>query len=94
MSVEVTLRIGGQSLVAHLDDEALAAIAAAIGRDQPATPWLTIKAASEYLGLTEHAIRKLVDRGKIAKHQHIERGRIMLRRHDLDDYLSGMRARG
>jgi excisionase family DNA binding protein len=52
-----------------------------------APAWFTVRAAADYLGLTEHAVRKLVERQRISKHQHVEGGRIMLRRADLDAYL-------
>jgi excisionase family DNA binding protein len=49
--------------------------------------WLTIRGAAEYLDLSEPAIRKLIDRGRIPKHQHTAGGRIMLRRDEIDRCL-------
>lgn len=89
MTVEITLMIGGQSLVAELDDASLAQIAAALPRNESETSrWLTIPAAADYLGLTQQAVRKLIDRRRIEKHQPSgKRGRILIRRADLDRYL-------
>jgi hypothetical protein len=54
MSLTVTLRIGGQPLIAELDDEALARIAAAVSamreKQEPDSPFLTIPEAALYLG--------------------------------------------
>jgi excisionase family DNA binding protein len=50
--------------------------------------WLTIPAASEYTGLTEHAVRKLIDRLGIDKHQHVPGGRVLIHRTDLDNALT------
>lgn len=50
--------------------------------------WLTVKAAADYTGLTEDAIRKLVDRRGVPKNQEVAGGRILLRRTDLDAALA------
>lgn len=46
--------------------------------------WLTIRAAATYLGRSEDAVYKIVERHGIDKHQEIKGGRIMLRRDELD----------
>jgi excisionase family DNA binding protein len=51
-------------------------------------PWLTVKQAAAYLGLTEHATRKFIDRHHTDKHQHVPGGRILVHRDDLDTALS------
>ncbi len=71
MPVTVTLRIGGQALVAELDDAALAAIAAAIGPAAPAppSPWLSIPEAAEYLRTSRQAVDDLLSAGRLARHK-------------------------
>jgi hypothetical protein len=51
------------------------------------SPWLNLRAASEYLGLSEHATRKFLDRHGLDKHQHIPGGRILIHRDHLDNAL-------
>jgi excisionase family DNA binding protein len=97
--ITFTLTIGGQPLIAELDDAALAEIANAIsgrtGTDANGapSPWLTVRDAARYLGLSEHATRKLLDRHAIPRHQLVPGGRILLRRTDLDAYLDAGRTR-
>jgi excisionase family DNA binding protein len=50
--------------------------------------WLTISAASDYLGLSEDATRKLVDRRAIPKNQEVRGGRVLIARADLDRALT------
>ena len=52
------------------------------------SPWLTVKRAAAYLGLTEYATRKFVDRHNIDKHQHVPGGRILVHRDHLDAALN------
>jgi excisionase family DNA binding protein len=97
MTVTVTLTIGGQPLVAELGDEALQTIAVAIAdrnghETKTASPWLTVADAARYLSLSEHAVRKLLDRHAIPRHQLVPGGRILLRRTDLDAYLDSGRS--
>jgi excisionase family DNA binding protein len=49
--------------------------------------WLTVADAATYLGLTQHAVRHLLDRRAIRRHQHVRGGRILVKRSDLDRYL-------
>lgn len=60
-----------------------------IDREPHLAEWMTISQATEYTGLTEIALRHLIARKKLPKHQTVERGRIMLRRSEIDAYLSG-----
>jgi excisionase family DNA binding protein len=52
------------------------------------SPWLSIQAAASYLGLTEHATRKFIDRRQIPKHQEVRGGRVLICRADLDAALT------
>lgn len=88
--VTVTLRIGGQALVAELDDAAVAAIAAALGTPQgeAASPWLYgDKAAAAYLGWPLGRVQKLSAAGILTCHQIGQRK--AYRRDRLDQALLG-----
>jgi excisionase family DNA binding protein len=50
--------------------------------------WMTVEQASDYSGLSVAAIRHLIERRKLPKHQAVERGRIIFRRSDPDAYLA------
>lgn len=50
-----------------------------------AARWLTVRTAAEHLGLSEHAIRALVKRGRIPCHR-IE-GRVLFGRAELDSWV-------
>jgi excisionase family DNA binding protein len=50
--------------------------------------WLTIPVAANYLGLSQDAVYKLVNRHGIDKHQEVRGGRIILRRTELDAALA------
>jgi len=55
MSLSIKLMIGGQPLVAELDDETLAALAAAVASEvepqaEPESPFMTIPEAALYIG--------------------------------------------
>jgi excisionase family DNA binding protein len=94
VSVTVTLTINGIGVPVELDDNALAVIAAAVtakAEPNPQPEWLTINAASEYTGLSVAAVRKLIDRLGIDKHQEVKGGRVLIRRTDLDHALTTRR---
>jgi excisionase family DNA binding protein len=89
--IEVTLHLNGVPVPVTLDDDAIAAIAAEVAEQRPQSEppeWLTVKTAAVYLGLTEAAVRKLIDRLGIPKNQHVKGGRVLIRRHDLDAALT------
>jgi excisionase family DNA binding protein len=90
VTVTVTALLNGVAVPIELDDAAIAALAAALPAPPPQeTPvWLTVVQAAEYLGLTSHAVRKLIERGRLPKHQPVPGGRILLRRDEADAYLN------
>jgi excisionase family DNA binding protein len=59
----------------------------------PAEPreWLTIPQAAQHTGLSEAAVRKLIDRLGLDKHQEVRGGRVLVRRADLDTALTNRR---
>lgn len=60
MSVEVVLRLNGAAVPVVLDDEALAAISAALPDREEASPWLYgAKAAAQHLGWPLGRVEKL-----------------------------------
>jgi excisionase family DNA binding protein len=87
VSVTVTLRIGGQPLVAELDDEALAAIAAAVtpSAAEPTSPYVTIMEAAQLLRCKRQRVDDLLSAGKLRRFK--EGRRTLLQRADLDDYV-------
>lgn len=68
--------------------ERVAELEARLAASAAPSPWLTIPATADYLGLTEHATRKFIDRHGIDKHQHVPGGRILVHRDDLDAHLA------
>src|SRR5205807_5528560 len=68
-TVAVTLMIGGQPLLAELDEAALAVIAAALA-DREATrasPFLSVPEAAEYLRTSRQAVDDLLSAGKLGR---------------------------
>jgi excisionase family DNA binding protein len=55
--------------------------------------WLTVPDAAVYTGLSVAAVRKLIDRLGIDKHQEIKGGRILVRRTDLDAAIASRNGR-
>lgn len=68
--IEITLKIGGQPLVAELDDDALDAIrAAVVSKDQPepVSPYMTIIEAAEYLRCSRQRIDDLLSQRRLTR---------------------------
>jgi excisionase family DNA binding protein len=54
--------------------------------------WLNIKEGAEYLGISAHTVRDMVERGKLTHYRPGNgRGRIKFRSSDLEAYLEGVR---
>ena len=89
--INVTLHIGGQSLLAELDDDALAAIAAALGSEaSPADPWpewMSVPTAARYLDVTQERVRKLKERHEIPYAREAPKCRVFFNRGDLDRWM-------
>lgn len=87
MSVTVTLNIGGQPLVAELDDDALATIAAAIAPPdpEPASPFLTIPETADYLRCSRQRIDDLLSQRRLTRHK--EGSRTLIARRELELYV-------
>ena len=69
------------------------ALEAALAAAPEQREWLTIPAAAAYLGRSEDAIRKLIDRLGIDKHQELRGGRVTLNRDELDAALANHNAK-
>ena len=69
------------------------ALEAALAARPEQREWLTIPAAAKYLGRSEDAIRKLIDRLDVDKHQELPGGRITLSRDELDAALANHNAK-
>jgi excisionase family DNA binding protein len=53
---------------------------------QEPSPWLTVKKASEYLDITEDAVRGLIKRREIKVYR--PNGRVFIRREELDRWVT------
>jgi excisionase family DNA binding protein len=67
-----------EALVEPLVERVLARLQ--VGQEPHAAEWMTVEQAAEYAGRSVSAIRHLIDRRKLPKHQPVRGGRIMLRR--------------
>lgn len=91
--IEIVLRIGGQPLVAELDEDAVAAIAAALPTaSEPWPAWMDVREAARYLGVTVGRVEKLKARGKIPSYQEGRGCRVSFHRPELDAWMKGFRA--
>jgi excisionase family DNA binding protein len=88
VGLTVAIRIGDQRLVAELDDDAVAAIAAAVTptTTTPASPFLTIKEAAEYLRCSRQRVDDLLSARRIERVK--DGARTLIRRSHLDAYLA------
>jgi excisionase family DNA binding protein len=86
MSVTVVTAEEYQALVARVEE-----LEQRLAVPQTQPDWLTVKGAAAHTGLSEHAIRKLIDRLGIDKHQEVKGGRVLLSRSDLDHALTERR---
>jgi hypothetical protein len=83
--IEVVIRVGGQPLVAELDDTALAAIADAVTtRHEPEPDYLDTRQAAAHLRITVPALEKLKQRGRIPFTQEAPGHKVWYARQDLD----------
>lgn len=88
MSVEVVLRLNGVPAPLLLDDEALAAIAAALPREPVDEPeFCTIPEAAEVLRARRHRIDDLLSAGRLTRHK--DGARTLVSRAELPAYLNG-----
>lgn len=72
MSVEVVLRLNGAPVPVVLDDEALAAIAAAVTptrEPEPESPYLSVREAAEWLRTSRQAVDDMLSSGKLRRHK-------------------------
>jgi excisionase family DNA binding protein len=95
MSVTVDFVLNGARVPVELDDQALAAIAAAIGHAgvASATPSKSMNAetAANYLDVSIERIRKLKERQEIPFHQEGPGCRVLFTRTDLDKWMTTFR---
>jgi excisionase family DNA binding protein len=94
--IEITLRIGGQPLVCELDDDALAAIAAAVAStSEPETlsPFMTIAEAAEFLRCKRQRVDDLLSARRLTRFK--DGARTLVSRAELAEYVaaSGERRR-
>jgi excisionase family DNA binding protein len=72
VTITITLKIGGQPLIAELDDAALALIAAAItpaSEPEPESPYLSIPEAAAWLRKSRQAVDDMLSAGKLTRHK-------------------------
>jgi excisionase family DNA binding protein len=87
------------ALIAQLDDDALAALAARLApfmpQPEPADGdrWLTTREAAEYLGMSRSALYQLTAARAIPFEQDQPRGKCWFRRSQLDAWRCGAVAR-
>jgi excisionase family DNA binding protein len=94
VSVTVTVELNGVAVPMTLDDDALAVIAAQLGRDRDAWPeWMSVETASRYLDAPVERLRKLQARRAIPYHQEGPGCRVFFRRADLDGWMEAQRTR-
>jgi excisionase family DNA binding protein len=72
VSVTVRLTVNGIPVDAVIDDDAVAAIAAAVGERDSApgpapSPYLTVQEAAEYLRTTRQAVDDMLSAGKLPR---------------------------
>jgi hypothetical protein len=94
VTVSVTVVLNGVPVPLTLDEEALAAIAAALpardGRGDGRV-WFDVDGAADYLSMPAERLRKLVGRRAIPYHQEAPGCRIFFSRTDLDDWMASSR---
>ena len=89
VSISITLMIGGQPLVAELDDAALATIAAAVTpKDEPAptSPYMTIVEAAAYLRCSRQRIDDLLSQRRLTRFK--DGARTLVSRAEIERYLN------
>lgn len=72
VSVEVVLRLNGAPVPVVLDDDALAAIAAAVTptrEPEPESPYVTVPEAAKWLRTSRQAVDDLLSANKLARHK-------------------------
>jgi excisionase family DNA binding protein len=91
VTLTVTVHLNGVAVPVELDDEALAAIGAAIPTDRdapaPASPYMTIVEAADYLRCSRQRVDDLLSSRRLARVK--DGARTLIRRTDLDAYLNG-----
>jgi excisionase family DNA binding protein len=95
MRVAVTVELNGVSVPLVLDDDAVRTIAAALPereREEPASPYMTIPEAAEFLRCSRQRVDDLLSQGPL---QRVKDGaRTLIRRSDLAAYLDGGKRSG
>jgi excisionase family DNA binding protein len=87
--IEVVLRIGDQSLTAELGDDALRAIADAVGIEHepaPPSPFMTIKEAAEYLRCSRQRVDDLLSARRLKRYK--DGRRTLVSRVEIEDYVN------
>jgi excisionase family DNA binding protein len=94
VTVTVEVLLNGVRVPVELDDQALAAIAAAIpngGPAEPVSPYLNVKQAAAYLCTSRQRIYDLISARQL---ERIKEGqRVLIERAELDAYLARNRNR-
>jgi excisionase family DNA binding protein len=89
VTVAVTVAFNGVRVPLELDDDALAAIAAALTpTTEPAREWFNVDSAAAYMDVTPERVRKLIALRAITYSQEGPGCRVLIRRTDLDAYLA------
>lgn len=76
--------------VTSLKEEIVREVAALISAKQEnpgSTPWLNVKSAARYLGMSEEAMRGLIKRREVEVHR--PNGRVFINRKNLDSWVIG-----
>jgi len=84
----ITSHQGGRKVIIEEEATTMQQQTSDITNGRPASPYLTVQEAAEYLRTTVQAIYALVKRGRI-KPMPGRPGRLLFKRQDLDDYLTG-----
>jgi excisionase family DNA binding protein len=90
VSVVVNVLVNGARVPVELDDDALAAIAAAIAmNDDPesASPYMTILEAAEYLRCSRQRVYDLLSARRLSRFK--DGARTLVNRAEVDEYLYG-----
>jgi excisionase family DNA binding protein len=95
VSLRFDVELNGVRVPLELSDGALSAIAAALPRDEQSCwpEWMNVETVARYLDVSPERIRKLKARREIPFHQEGPGCRVLFRRAEIDNWMSGARHR-
>jgi excisionase family DNA binding protein len=83
-----------QEVLDGIVDAAAARIRAELDECEPGgawPPWMDVATASRYLDVSEERLRKLIQRREVPFYQEAPRCRVLLKRTELDEWMSSFR---